>query len=105
MAIIVESMLMEPTSGSLTTKETGEPLPLPTEGNEAVPMPQAKMSPVKHGLELFSDQQCTCCRDALASAAHELKTPLAIMGGYLHLLLAQKLGPLNPRQVEVLSEM
>jgi signal transduction histidine kinase len=27
------------------------------------------------------------------------------MGGYLQLLLAQKLGPLNPRQVEVLTEM
>ena len=27
------------------------------------------------------------------------------MGGYLQLLLAQKLGPLNPRQMEVLTEM
>ena len=27
------------------------------------------------------------------------------MGGYLHLLLTEKLGPLNPRQVEVLTEM
>jgi signal transduction histidine kinase len=27
------------------------------------------------------------------------------MGGYLHLLLAQKLGPLNSRQMEVLTEM
>ena len=51
------------------------------------------------------DEHCSCCRDALASAAHELKTPLAIMGGYLHLLLAEKLGPLNPRQMEVLTEM
>jgi signal transduction histidine kinase len=41
----------------------------------------------------------------LASAAHELKTPLAIMGGYLHLLLSEKLGPLSPRQTEVLSEI
>src|ERR1022692_3210392 len=53
----------------------------------------------------FGHEHCSCCRDALASAAHELKTPLAIMGGYLQLLLAQKLGPLNPRQVEVLTEM
>jgi len=30
---------------------------------------------------------------------------LAIMGGYLHLLLEQKLGPLTGRQLEVLSEM
>lgn len=69
-------------------------------------MRPAKMSPVKHVPELPGDGgHCTCCRDALASAAHELKTPLAIMDGYLQLLLAQKLGPLSPRQVEVLSEM
>jgi signal transduction histidine kinase len=63
------------------------------------------MSPAKNSLELFNEEHCSCCRDALASAAHELKTPLAIMGGYLQLLLAKKLGPLNPRQVEVLTDM
>ena len=55
--------------------------------------------------EVFGEEHCSSCSDALASAAHELKTPLAIMGGYLHLLLAEKLGPLNPRQIEVLTEM
>jgi len=50
---------------------------------------------VRHKLELVGDEHCSCCRDALASAAHELKTPLAIMGGYLHLLLAEKLGRLT----------
>ncbi len=34
-------------------------------------------------------------REALATAAHELKTPLAVMDGYLHLLLAEKLGSLT----------
>src|SRR5215813_13110665 len=69
------------------------------------------MHPVKKAsaeptLELLTDgKHCAACRDALASAAHELKTPLAIMGGYLNLLLAQKLGPLTPQQLEVLSEM
>ena len=43
--------------------------------------------------------------EALASAAHELKTPLSIMQGYLDLLLQQKLGTLNPKQVTVLMEM
>ncbi len=70
-----------------------------------VQMQPAKMSPVRQKLELVTEEHCSCCRDALASAAHELKTPLAIMGGYLHLLLTEKLGPLNPRQVEVLTEM
>jgi signal transduction histidine kinase len=43
--------------------------------------------------------------NALASAAHDLKTPLAIMNGYVELLRGEKLGPLNDRQREVLSDM
>ena len=54
---------------------------------------------------LTEESHCAACRDALAAAAHELKTPLAIMEGYLNLLLAQKLGPLTPQQLEVLQEM
>lgn len=42
---------------------------------------------------------------ALASAAHELKTPLAVMSGYTDLLLGQSLGPLNEAQKTVLTEM
>ena len=70
-----------------------------------VPMQSARMSRSNHQLEVVTEEHCSCCRDALASAAHELKTPLAIMGGYLQLLLSEKLGPLNTRQVEVLTEM
>lgn len=70
-----------------------------------VQMQPAKVSPVRQKLEFVTEEHCSCCRDALASAAHELKTPLAIMGGYLHLLLTEKLGPLSPRQIEVLTEM
>ena len=43
--------------------------------------------------------------NALASAAHDLKTPLAILNGYVELLQSQKLGPLNERQREVLRDM
>src|SRR5271165_1838845 len=43
--------------------------------------------------------------NALASAAHDLKTPLAILNGYIELLQSQKLGPLNDRQREVMSDM
>lgn len=42
---------------------------------------------------------------ALATAAHELRSPLSIMAGYLELLLSQKLGALDPRQQEVLQEI
>lgn len=40
----------------------------------------------------------------LASAAHELKTPLAVMKGYYDLLLSGSLGKLSDRQQEILQE-
>jgi signal transduction histidine kinase len=40
----------------------------------------------------------------LASAAHELKTPLAVMKGYYDLLLSGSLGKLAERQREILQE-
>lgn len=43
--------------------------------------------------------------NALASAAHDLKTPLAILNGYIELLQSEKLGPLNERQREVIGDM
>ncbi len=43
--------------------------------------------------------------NALASAAHDLKTPLAILNGYIELLQSEKLGPLNQRQREVIEDM
>jgi signal transduction histidine kinase len=43
--------------------------------------------------------------NALASAAHDLKTPLSILNGYVELLQSEKLGPLTDRQREVLHDM
>jgi signal transduction histidine kinase len=43
--------------------------------------------------------------NALASAAHDLKTPLAILNGYVELLQSEKLGDLNDRQRDVLKDM
>ena len=40
----------------------------------------------------------------LGSAAHELKTPLAVMKGYYDLLLSGSLGNLSEKQQEILSE-
>ncbi len=42
---------------------------------------------------------------ALASATHDLKTPLAILNGYIEVLQSEKLGDLNERQREVLRDM
>jgi len=57
--------------------------------------------------QAFSDLQQRFQRttNALGSAAHDLKTPLAILNGYVELLQSEKLGPLNARQREVLSDM
>jgi signal transduction histidine kinase len=41
----------------------------------------------------------------LASAAHELKTPLAVIAGYADFLLGDNAGPLNQQQKNVLTEM
>jgi signal transduction histidine kinase len=43
--------------------------------------------------------------NALASAAHDLKTPLAILNGYVELLESEKLGSISDRQREVLRDM
>jgi signal transduction histidine kinase len=45
------------------------------------------------------------CTDALAAAAHDLKTPLAILSGYIELLQNDKLGSLNDRQRGILKDM
>jgi signal transduction histidine kinase len=43
--------------------------------------------------------------NALASAAHDLKTPLSILNGYVEVLQSEKLGPVSERQREVLRDM
>ena len=43
--------------------------------------------------------------NALASATHDLKTPLSILNGYVELLQSEKLGSLTVRQREVLRDM
>src|SRR5258708_8605310 len=43
--------------------------------------------------------------NALASAAHDLKTPLSILNGYIELLQSENLGALSERQREVVRDM
>lgn len=42
---------------------------------------------------------------ALASAVHELRTPLAVMEGYMELLYSEKAGALNEKQRQILEDM
>jgi signal transduction histidine kinase len=42
---------------------------------------------------------------ALASAVHELRTPLAVMEGYMELLYSEKAGELNEKQRHILEDM
>lgn len=50
-------------------------------------------------------EQYQRCAQALATAAHDLRTPLAVLSGYIELLLSGKLGPLNERQQGCLDDM
>src|SRR5579884_2686017 len=45
------------------------------------------------------------CATALATAAHDLRTPLAVLSGYVELLISGKLGAINEKQHHVLQDM
>lgn len=51
------------------------------------------------------DEKCRRCRGALASAAHDLNTPIAVLAGYVELLQDQRLGPSTPKQMTALHEI
>jgi len=69
-------------------------------GDGDLPEPENLLQEYKELRERF--QRTT---NALASAAHDLKTPLSILNGYVELLHSEKLGPLSDRQREVLQDM
>ena len=73
-------------------------MPADTAGD--VPSPENLLQDYKDLRDRF--QRTT---NALASAAHDLKTPLSILNGYVELLHSEKLGPLSERQREVLQDM
>jgi len=71
-----------------------------TNGDGDVPSPENLMQEYTELRQRF--QRTT---NALASAAHDLKTPLSILNGYVELLQSEKLGPVSDRQREVLRDM
>src|ERR1700724_1439051 len=80
------------------------------EGKKGVPAPTPQVADVPHPGDLTQEYAALQARfqrttNALGSAAHDLKTPLAILNGYVELLQSEKLGPLNTRQREVLADM
>src|SRR5579863_10557753 len=80
------------------------------EGKKGVSAPTPQVADVPHPGDLTQEYAALQARfqrttNALASAAHDLKTPLAILNGYVELLQSEKLGPLNARQREVLTDM
>jgi len=82
-------------------EETPEPMSSAAVGTDGdIPSPENLLQEYK---ELRAQFQRTT--NALASAAHDLKTPLSILNGYVEVLHSEKLGPLNDRQREVLDDM
>jgi sigma-B regulation protein RsbU (phosphoserine phosphatase) len=80
----------------------------PGEGKTGAPLVSGEGTPNPADLlQAYSDLQERFQRttNALGSAAHDLKTPLAILNGYVELLQSEKLGPLTERQREVLGDM
>lgn len=68
-------------------------------------LPQATPEAISRLLDDWLKREVFRRTLALASAAHELKTPLSVMSGYTDLLLRESLGPLNEAQKTVLQEM
>src|SRR5438045_899357 len=80
------------------SKEASAPAAAPAIKQSSVSVPE---------LQEYSQLQERYLRttNALASAAHDLKTPLAILNGYVELLQSEKLGGLNEKQREILRDM
>ena len=95
MATTVQKNLCVSESGDLKTGTPAPPVP-----GEEIPDPADL-------LQAYSELRGRFLRttNALGSAAHDLKTPLAILNGYVELLQSEKLGPISERQREVLRDM
>src|SRR5271168_2406487 len=82
----------------------------PGAGKTSSPLPAAQGEGIINAVELLQahselQERFQRTTNALGSAAHDLKTPLAILNGYVELLQSEKLGALNARQRDVLRDM
>jgi signal transduction histidine kinase len=50
-------------------------------------------------------EKCRRCREVLASAAHDLNTPIAVLAGYMEILQDVRLGPTTPKQAAIFKEI
>lgn len=77
----------------------------PAGAPEQAQLPEAEATPELVQEYAYLKERLLKTTNALASAAHDLKTPLAILNGYVEVLQSEKLGSLNPKQREVLRDM
>src|SRR5712691_1430344 len=84
------------------SETVAEESPSPTDPRPDADLPSPENLPQEYSDLRERFQRTT---NALASAAHDLKTPLSILNGYMELLQSEKLGSLNERQREVLRDM
>jgi signal transduction histidine kinase len=55
-------------------------------------------------IEADESERQTIVRDSLSMVVHDLKTPMAVINGYIEFLLSEKLGPLNDQQRAILQQ-
>lgn len=101
MAVVPENTCL-PESGESAVADSGL-CPVKTDVSEVCPDPSCSQELLQQYTQLR--ERFLRTTHALASAAHDLKTPLAILNGYVELLQSEKLGNLNDRQREVLRDM
>ena len=102
MAVVPQNSCV-PQSAAPSRGQDSDLCPAKEAASEACPNPDCSQELLQQYTQLRERFERTT--NALASAAHDLRTPLAILNGYVELLQSEKLGGLNERQREVIRDM